>query len=159
MICGYIPVLQIHNLSYLSLNLNFCFDWFWIFFIPAYWITSRTDAWFPAGFMDVTQIEKTGENFHLIYDVKGCYKLCFVREIKTGPKNVPYLHAFDGRTIRYSVLIVKANCFSAKRTCPACQTISSTPKPNRDHALEAFSDTVDLINETIVQCIVDENCV
>ena len=28
----------------------------------------------------------------------------------------------------------------------------------RDHALEAHSETVDLINETIVQCIVDEMC-
>merc|ERR1712038_412858 len=60
----------------------------------------RTDA----RFMDVIQIEKTGENFRLIYDVKGRYtihritnqeakyKLCRVREIKTGPKNVPYLY-------------------------------------------------------------------
>ena len=31
----------------------------------------RTDPKFPAGFMDVIQIEKTGENFRLIYDVKG----------------------------------------------------------------------------------------
>ena len=26
---------------------------------------------FPTGFMDVVQIEKTGENFRIIYDVKG----------------------------------------------------------------------------------------
>merc|ERR1712161_182865 len=81
----------------------------------------RTDARFPAGFMDVIQIEKTGENFRLIYDVKGRYtihritnqeakyKLCRVREIKTGPKNVPYLYTSDGRTIRYPDPIVKAN--------------------------------------------------
>ena len=31
----------------------------------------RTDARFPTGFMDVVQIEKTGENFRIIYDVKG----------------------------------------------------------------------------------------
>ena len=31
----------------------------------------RTDPKFPAGFMDVIQVEKTGENFRLIYDVKG----------------------------------------------------------------------------------------
>ena len=53
--------------------------------------------------MDVIQIEKTGENFRLIYDVKARYtidrianqeakyKLCCVREIKTVPKNVPLL--------------------------------------------------------------------
>merc|ERR1739844_58359 len=81
----------------------------------------RTDARFPAGFMDVIQIDKTGENFRLIYDVKGRYtihritnqeakyKLCRVREIKTGPKNVPYLYTSDGRTIRCPDPIVKAN--------------------------------------------------
>jgi small subunit ribosomal protein S4e len=81
----------------------------------------RTDPKFPAGFMDVIQIEKTGENFRLIYDVKGRftihritnqeakYKLCRVRKIETGPKNVPFLFTSDGRTIRYPDPIVKAN--------------------------------------------------
>ena len=32
---------------------------------------TRTDPKFPTGFMDVVQIEKTGENFRIIYDVKG----------------------------------------------------------------------------------------
>merc|ERR1711874_625291 len=31
----------------------------------------RTDPKFPTGFMDVVQVEKTGENFRIIYDVKG----------------------------------------------------------------------------------------
>ena len=31
----------------------------------------RTDATFPAGFMDVIEIEKTGETFRLVYDTKG----------------------------------------------------------------------------------------
>merc|ERR1719443_1879441 len=81
----------------------------------------RTDVRFPCGFMDVVQIEKTQENFRLIYDVKGRftihritnqeakYKLCRVREVKTGPKNVPYLYTSDGRTIRYPDPVVKAN--------------------------------------------------
>jgi ribosomal protein S4E len=55
----------------------------------------RTDARFPTGFMDVVQIEKTGENFRIIYDVKGRfivhritaqeakYKLCKVRGVST----------------------------------------------------------------------------
>merc|ERR1712141_149406 len=63
----------------------------------------RTDPKFPTGFMDVIQIEKTGENFRIIYDVKGrftvhritaseaAYKLCRVRAVSTGPKGVPYL--------------------------------------------------------------------
>merc|ERR1711864_34285 len=74
---------------------------------------TRTDPKFPTGFMDVVQIDKTGENFRIIYDVKGRftvhritateskYKLCRVREVKTGPKGVPYLYTSDGRTIRY----------------------------------------------------------
>lgn len=32
----------------------------------------RTDATYPAGFMDVISIEKTGENFRLVYDTKVC---------------------------------------------------------------------------------------
>merc|ERR1711862_974365 len=44
----------------------------------------RTDARFPAGFMDVIQIEKTGENFRLIYDVKGRY---IIHRIKTKRPN------------------------------------------------------------------------
>ena len=51
-------------------------------------------------------------SFRLIYDVKGRftihritnqeakYKLCRVRKVATGPKNVPFLYTSDGRTIR-----------------------------------------------------------
>nr|XP_034968594.1 40S ribosomal protein S4-like [Zootoca vivipara] len=31
----------------------------------------RTDITYPAGFMDVISIEKTGEHFRLVYDTKG----------------------------------------------------------------------------------------
>ena len=31
----------------------------------------RTDATYPAGFMDVVEIAKTGEQFRLIYDAKA----------------------------------------------------------------------------------------
>merc|ERR1719435_809263 len=79
----------------------------------------RTDPKFPTGFMDVIKVEKTGENFRIIYDVKGRftvhritaqeakYKLCKVREIKLGPKGVPFLYTADGRTIRYPDPIIK----------------------------------------------------
>uniref|UniRef100_A0A8C5KC33 Small ribosomal subunit protein eS4 n=1 Tax=Jaculus jaculus TaxID=51337 RepID=A0A8C5KC33_JACJA len=52
----------------------------------------RTDITYPAGFMDVISIDKTRENFRLIYDTKGRfavhritpeeakYKLCKVRK-------------------------------------------------------------------------------
>merc|ERR1712203_403851 len=68
----------------------------------------RTDPKFPTGFMDVIQVEKTSENFRIIYDVKGRftvhritsqeakYKLCKVREVKVGPNAVPYLYTTDG---------------------------------------------------------------
>merc|ERR1712209_259956 len=64
---------------------------------------------------------KTGENFRIIYDVKGrftvhritaseaAYKLCRVRAVSTGPKGVPYLHTSDGRTIRYPDPNAKVN--------------------------------------------------
>jgi small subunit ribosomal protein S4e len=81
----------------------------------------RTDPRFPTGFMDVVQVEKTGENFRIIYDVKGRftvhritaqeakYKLCKVREVKTGPKGVPFLYTSDGRTIRYPDPVIRVH--------------------------------------------------
>lgn len=73
----------------------------------------RRDATYPTGFMDVVSIEKTGENFRMLYDVKGryqphkidaaeaAYKLCKVTNKSIGPNKVPYLVTHDGRTIRY----------------------------------------------------------
>merc|ERR1711909_63701 len=81
----------------------------------------RTDNTFPTGFMDVVSIERTNENFRILYDVKGRfivhrikpeearYKLCRVRKTATGPKNVPYITTHDGRTIRYPDPLVKVN--------------------------------------------------
>jgi len=81
----------------------------------------RTDINFPAGFMDTITIDKTGEHFRLIYDVKGRftihrisseeakYKLCKVKKTQLGSKNVPFLVTHDGRTIRYPDPIIKAN--------------------------------------------------
>lgn len=73
----------------------------------------RTDAKYPAGFMDVVSIEKTNENFRLIYDTKGrfqihpvsneeaSYKLCRVKSMHLGKNSIPFLVTHDGRTIRY----------------------------------------------------------
>jgi len=81
----------------------------------------RTDMRFPAGFMDVIQIEKTGETFRLLYDVKGRYtthriteaegkfKLCKVMKDGVGPKGVPFVVTNDARTIRYPDPHVKVN--------------------------------------------------
>jgi len=81
----------------------------------------RTDMTYPAGYMDVISIEKTSENFRLVYDVKGrfavhritpdeaSYKLCKVTKQATGPKGVPYIVTNDGRTIRYPDPLIKVN--------------------------------------------------
>jgi len=81
----------------------------------------RTDMFFPAGFMDVVQIEKTKENFRLLYDTKGkfvlhkiqkeeaTYKLCRVKKVSRGPKGVPHALTHDGRTLRYPDPDVKVN--------------------------------------------------
>uniref|UniRef100_A0A8C8D8X4 40S ribosomal protein S4 n=1 Tax=Oncorhynchus tshawytscha TaxID=74940 RepID=A0A8C8D8X4_ONCTS len=79
----------------------------------------RTDITYPAGFMDVISIEKTGEHFRLIYDVKGRftvhritaeeaqYKLCKVKKNLMGTKGVPALVTHDARTIRYPDPLIK----------------------------------------------------
>merc|ERR1739838_530880 len=81
----------------------------------------RTDITYPAGFMDVVSIEKTGEHFRLIYDVKGRfaihritaeeakYKLCKVKKLLVGTKGIPHLVTHDARTIRYPDPLIKAN--------------------------------------------------
>jgi len=81
----------------------------------------RTDPNFPAGFQDVVSIEKTGENFRLLYDTKGRfaihqitpeearYKLAKVTQIRIGHKGIPFLVTSDGRTIRYPDPAIKAN--------------------------------------------------
>merc|ERR1712137_1450105 len=81
----------------------------------------RTDPNYPAGFMDVITIDKTGEFFRLVYDVKGRfaihritaeeaqYKLCKVKRVQVGPKGIPFITTHDGRTIRYPDPLVKLN--------------------------------------------------
>lgn len=81
----------------------------------------RTDMFYPAGFMDVVTIEKTKENFRLLFDTKGrfvlhkivkeeaTYKLCRVKKITRGLRSTPYATTHDGRTLRYPDPEVKAN--------------------------------------------------
>ena len=82
---------------------------------------ARTDKTYPAGFMDVVSIEKTGENFRLLYDVRGRfsihrigaeeakYKLCRVKQLEMGKGKVPYVVTHDGRTVRYPDPMVAVN--------------------------------------------------
>jgi len=70
----------------------------------------RTDPTYPAGFMDIITIEKTGENFRLVYDTKGrftvhritdeeaAYKLGKVKRVQLGKGGVPFLVTHDART-------------------------------------------------------------
>jgi len=61
----------------------------------------------------------------LLYDVKGCfhlhsikdeeakYKLCKVLSMQFGDKGIPYLNAYDGRTIKFdfgNVVMVTRGC-------------------------------------------------
>uniref|UniRef100_A0A8B9XMY1 40S ribosomal protein S4 n=2 Tax=Bos TaxID=9903 RepID=A0A8B9XMY1_BOSMU len=80
-----------------------------------------TDITYPAGFMDVISIDKTRENFCLIYDTKGRfavhritpeeakYKLCKVKKIFVGTKGIPHLVTHDAHTIRYPDPLIKVN--------------------------------------------------
>ena len=73
----------------------------------------RTDPNFPAGFMDVVEIAKAGDQFRLLFDSKGrfvlhrisdeekAYKLCRVKRQELTLKKIPYVVTHDGRTIRY----------------------------------------------------------
>jgi small subunit ribosomal protein S4e len=81
----------------------------------------RTDMRFPTGFMDVVSIDKTKENFRLLYDTKGrfvvhkihrdeaTYKLLRVNQCTKTTGNIPIIVTHDGRTIRFPDPEVKVN--------------------------------------------------
>lgn len=81
----------------------------------------RRDVSFPCGIMDVLSIEKTGEFFRILIDVKGRfqahridahearYKLCKVVKKAIGKNKVPYIVTHDGRTIRFQHPDIKMN--------------------------------------------------
>uniref|UniRef100_A0A0A9YD22 Small ribosomal subunit protein eS4 n=1 Tax=Lygus hesperus TaxID=30085 RepID=A0A0A9YD22_LYGHE len=73
----------------------------------------RRDGKYPAGFMDVIEIPKTGDRFRLLYDVKGRFTLVNISEtearikllkvvnIYTATGRVPVAVTHDGHRIRY----------------------------------------------------------
>lgn len=81
----------------------------------------RTDQNFPAGFMDVIELEKSGDLFRLLFDVKGrfvlhrvskeegSFKLCKVMKTFISKNKIPVAITHDGRTIRYPDPDVKTN--------------------------------------------------
>lgn len=100
----------------------------------------RTDETYPAGFMDVISIEKSGEHFRLLYDIKGrfavhritaeeaTYKLLKVKKVQLGAKGVPFLVTHDGRTIRYpdpAIKVCLASLFSSLSFCEANHSFHS----------------------------------
>lgn len=81
----------------------------------------RTDPNYPAGFMDVVELEKSGDRFRLLFDPKGrfvlnriskeeaTYKLCRVQKIYVSANKVPVAVTHDGRSVRYPDPLTKAN--------------------------------------------------
>jgi len=95
----------------------------------------RTDLNFPTGFMDIVSIDKTDEQFRILFDTKGRFvlhrvpieesqfKLCRVKHVIVGSKAsvghnpfkpgrdgaIPFLVTHDGRTIRYPDPLIKTN--------------------------------------------------
>mmetsp|Transcript_30288 Transcript_30288/g.34525 ORF Transcript_30288/g.34525 Transcript_30288/m.34525 type:complete len:262 (-) Transcript_30288:72-857(-) len=81
----------------------------------------RTDHCYPAGFMDVIELEKTGDRFRMLFDTKGrfvlhriqrdeaAYKLCRVNKVYTSANKIPVAITHDGRTLRYPDPDVKVN--------------------------------------------------
>ena len=81
----------------------------------------RTDHNYPAGFMDVLELEKSNDRFRLMYDTKGRYvlhrikkdeakvKLCRINKVFVGAGKVPCAVTHDGRTLRYPDPDAKVN--------------------------------------------------
>jgi ribosomal protein S4E len=92
----------------------------------------RTDLNFPAGFMDVITLEKSGDQFRLLYDTKGRFvlhnvgaeeakfKLARVAGDGTTTKNIPYITTHDGtRTLPGGPLLLSSLPLDAPCLCPA----------------------------------------
>jgi len=112
----------------------------------------RTDACYPAGFMDVVSIDKTQEHFRLLYNVRGKftlhkitgaeldYKLCKVRRAQLGPRGVPFISTHDGRTLRYPHPEIQVN-----------DTVKLNLKTNQ------IEDTVKFAVGALVMCVRGRN--
>lgn len=81
----------------------------------------RTDKKFPVGLMDVLTIDKTGDKYRMLYDIKGRFtlvklkqkesefKLCKVKRREMGPNRIPYIVTHDARTIRFPAPGISVN--------------------------------------------------
>jgi len=71
--------------------------------------------------MDIIELEKSGDRFRLLFDIKGrfvlhrvdreeaSYKLCRINKVYVGANKIPMAVTHDGRTIRYPDPDVKVN--------------------------------------------------
>lgn len=81
----------------------------------------RTDHNFPAGYMDVIELEKSGDVFRLLFDTKGRFvlhrigkdekkfKLCKIQKTFISANKIPVAVTHDGRSLRYPDPDVKTN--------------------------------------------------
>jgi small subunit ribosomal protein S4e len=81
----------------------------------------RKDPGFPLGIQDVVSIDKTGDFFRILYDIRGrfqahridskeaTFKLCKVTKKAIGKNKIPFVVTHDGRTIRYPHPDIKKN--------------------------------------------------
>lgn len=81
----------------------------------------RTDQNYPAGFMDVIELEKSNDRMRMLYDTKGRYvlhrlerdeaqfKLCKITKLYMSQSKVPVAVTHDGRTLRYPDPDLKVN--------------------------------------------------
>merc|ERR1719263_2502266 len=100
----------------------------------------RTDMFFPTGFMDVISIEKTKEQFRMLYNTKGkfcvhriskdesTYKLCKVKTIKKGPKGIPYCVTHDGAPSSTQILTSRCMTQCGLISAVARSSITSNSK-------------------------------
>lgn len=112
----------------------------------------RSDVNYPAGFQDVITLDKTGENFRLLYDVKGRFvvhkisereaQFKLLRVVRVSRANkatigrnpfargqaaaIPFIVTHDGRTIRYPSPDIKVND-TIKFDIPNSRIVSHVP--------------------------------
>jgi len=115
----------------------------------------RTDPTYPTGFQDVISIDKSGEHFRMLYDVKGRfavhriteeeskYKLCKVKRVQLGAKGIPHLVTHDGRTIRYPDPAIRVNdtIKLLLPTSPIAPATAGAPNPSAvesAHKIDGF---------------------
>jgi small subunit ribosomal protein S4e len=81
----------------------------------------RTDHNYPAGFMDVIELEKSNDRFRLLLDTKGRFvlnrikkeeanfKLCRIQKVHVTAGKIPVAVTHDGRTLRFPDPDIKVN--------------------------------------------------